>query len=182
MRYKVSVLKRFRSESKMQFYATAQKLRKDIMTLLLKDFGVRSKVRQLDIETRRMTTDDRNQFLAIAEKYGITAAEAEFPAWLIDFERQSLADLTRRLVLSVTAANSIYPTAFADAELRRKHQDNAIATCYQLYQEIDFAAHILPVDLTKYMPLCDAVEYEIALLKGWRKSDNKRYRELKSAL
>ena len=44
------------------------------------------------------------------------------------------------------------------------------------------AAHILPVDLTKYMPLCDSVEYEIALLKGWRKSDNKRYRELKSAL
>ena len=111
----------------MQFYATAQKLRKDIMTLLLKDFGVRSKVRQLDIETRRMTQDDRDAFLAIAERYGITAAEAEFPAWLIDFERQSLADLTRRLVLSVTAANSIYPTAFADAELRRKHQDNAIA-------------------------------------------------------
>ena len=109
----MSVLKRFRSESKMQFYATAQKLRKDIMTLLLKDFGVRSKVRQLDIKTRRMTTDDRNAFLAIAERYGITAAEAEFPAWLIDFERQSLADLTRRLVLSVTAANSIYPTAFA---------------------------------------------------------------------
>ena len=39
----------------MQFYATAQKLRKDIMTLLLKDFGVRSKVRQLDIETRHMS-------------------------------------------------------------------------------------------------------------------------------
>ena len=74
----MSVLKRFRSESKMQFYATAQKLRKDIMTLLLKDFGVRSKVRQLDIETRRMTQDDRAQFLAIAERYGITAAEAEF--------------------------------------------------------------------------------------------------------
>ena len=70
----MSVLKRFRSESKMQFYATAQKLRKDIMTLLLKDFGVRSKVRQLDIETRRMTADDRAQFLAIAERYGITAA------------------------------------------------------------------------------------------------------------
>ena len=64
----MSVLKRFRYEAKMQFYATAQKLRKDIMTLLLKDFGVRSKVRQLDIETRRMTQDDRAQFLAIAEK------------------------------------------------------------------------------------------------------------------
>ena len=107
---------------------------------------------------------------------------AALPAWRIDFWREGLADLTRRLVLSVTAANSIYPTTFADAELRRKHQDNAIAVCYQLYQEIDFAAHILPVDLTKYMPLCDTVEYEIALLKGWRKSDNKRYRELKSAL
>ena len=50
----------------MQFYATAQKLRKDIMTLLLKDFGVRSKVRQLDIETRRMTQDDRNALIGRA--------------------------------------------------------------------------------------------------------------------
>ncbi len=55
----MSVLKRFRSESKMQFYATAQKLRRDIMTLLLKDFGVRSKVRQLDIETRCRTARSR---------------------------------------------------------------------------------------------------------------------------
>ena len=178
----MSVLNRFRSASKMQIYAPAQKLRKDIMTRLLKDCGGRSKVRQLDIETRHMTQDDRAQFLAIAERYGITVAEAEFPAWLIDFERRSLAALARRLVLSGTAANSIYPTAFADAELRRKHQDNAIATCYQLYQEIDFAASVLPVDLTKYTPLSVSVEYEIALLKGWRKSDNKRYRELNSAL
>ena len=70
----MTVLKRFRSESKMQFYATAQKLRKDIMTLLLKDFGVRSKVRELSLETRMMTPDDRSEFLGIAEKYGITAA------------------------------------------------------------------------------------------------------------
>ena len=33
----MAVLKRFRSESKMQFYATAQKLRKDIMTLISLD-------------------------------------------------------------------------------------------------------------------------------------------------
>ena len=39
-----------------------------------------------------------------------------------------------------------------------------------------------PADMVLQHALCDAVEYEIALLKGWRKSDNKRYRELKSAL
>ena len=49
----MSVLKRFRSESKMQFYATAQKLRKDIMTLLLKDFGVRSKEMQENKKLKR---------------------------------------------------------------------------------------------------------------------------------
>ena len=41
----------------MQFYATAQNLRKDIMTLLLKDFGVRSKIRQLDKTYRRYLDD-----------------------------------------------------------------------------------------------------------------------------
>ena len=132
----MTVLKRFRSESKMQFYATAQKLRADIVGLLLRDFGVKSKARELAVETRMMTPDDRAEFLGIAEKYGITAAEAEYPSWLIGALRQSLLDLSRSLVLHVCAANSIYPTTFADAELRRKHQDNAIAVCYQLYQEI----------------------------------------------
>ena len=38
---------------------------------------------------------------------------------------------------------------------------------------------VLPVDITRYAPFLDEVDKETALIKGWRKSDNKRYRELR---
>ena len=72
MRCKVSVLKRFRSESKMQFYATAQKLRKDIMTLLLK---VRETFTR---ERRRLKTLYQ---LALCGKISITDYRDLYHSW-----------------------------------------------------------------------------------------------------
>ena len=175
----MTVIKRFRSESKLEVLHTAQRLRRDITFLMLHDFGVRPKVRELQLETKGMSPEDGQMFLAIAEKYGISKADAECPSWLIGKIRDSLFEILRQLVLHVTAANSIYPAEFADAELRRKHQDAAIACCAQLYQELEFSMSVLPVDITRYAPFLDEVDKETALIKGWRKSDNKRYRELR---
>ena len=169
----MTVIKRFRSESKLEVLHTAQRLRRDITLLMLHDFGVRPKVRELQLETKGMSPEDGQMFLAIAEKYGISKADAEWPSWLIGKIRDSLFEILRQLVLHVTAANSIYPAEFADAELRRKHQDAAIACCAQLYQELEFSMSVLPVDITRYAPFLDEVDKETALIKGWRKSDNK---------
>ena len=167
----MTVIKRFRSESKLEVLHTAQRLRRDITFLMLHDFGVRPKVRELQLETKGMSPEDGQMFLAIAEKYGISKADAEWPSWLIGKIRDSLFEILRQLVLHVTAANSIYPAEFADAELRRKHQDAAIACCAQLYQELEFSMSVLPVDITRYAPFLDEVDKETALIKGWRKSD-----------
>ena len=43
----MSVLKNKRGLSKLEFYHTARKLREDITNLLLRDFGVRDKVRKI---------------------------------------------------------------------------------------------------------------------------------------
>jgi hypothetical protein len=46
----MSVLKNNRKISDMEFYANARKLRKDITLLLLRDFGIRDKIRKIKNE------------------------------------------------------------------------------------------------------------------------------------
>ena len=74
---------------------------------------------------------------------------------------------------NITAANSIYPVCMAEWEERRLYQDRAIGNCEILFQEMAYALSILPVDVDKYMRYVDIIQRQIALLKGWRKSDNK---------
>ena len=40
-------------------------------------------------------------------------------------------------------------------------------------QEMQNCADVLPVKLEKFLPYAEAVEFEIRLLKGWRKAGNK---------
>ena len=57
--------------------------------------------------------------------------------------------------------------------------DAAIADCESLLKELELAIDVLPIDAEKYMRYVEDIEREIALLKGWRKSDNKRIKELR---
>ena len=44
---------------------------------------------------------------------------------------------------------------------------------------MQYIISIIPVDAQKYMRYVDMIEKEIALLKGWRKSDNKILKKIK---
>ena len=56
---------------------------------------------------------------------------------------------------------------------RRLHQDEAVGQCYRLVQELQYAIETLPVDVNTYTRFGEAIQTEINLIKGWRKSDNK---------
>ena len=45
--------------------------------------------------------------------------------------------------------------------------------CYRLTQELQYAIETLPVDVNVYLQFGEAIQTEINLIKGWRKSDNK---------
>jgi len=151
----MSVLKNKRGLSKLEFYHNARKLREDITNLLLRDFGVRDKV-------RRIKTED-NLEVTIIEQY---------PDWLIVSFRTSIIQILRDLMMNITAGNTIYPTTRNELDLRRNYQDIAIVNCEQLLQEFQHCADVLPVKLEKFLPYVDKIEFEIRLLKGWRKSNN----------
>ena len=90
----MSVLKNKRGLSKLEFYHTARKLREDITKMLLRDFGVRDKIRKI----------------RTPENMEVTVIEG-YPDWLITSFRQNMANLLRNLMMNITAGNTIYPAS-----------------------------------------------------------------------
>ena len=176
----MAVLARKRTLSQMEFYANAIRMRKAFTFLLLRDFGVKTKVRKLRFMTEGMEDTDAKAFRDIAEKYGMVSCIEDWPEWIIEKMRSSIWDLLRKMTVEITGAYTIWATNISEAYARRNHMDEAIAACESLLKEMEYALDIFPVNAEKYMPYVGMIEKEIALLKGWRKSDNKRFRELKT--
>jgi hypothetical protein len=100
------------------------------------------------------------------------AVVLEYPPWLIGHFRDTAILLLRNLMLHITAGNSVYPTNLAECEQRRNYQNLAIYDCEQLIQEMQAWTDILPVKIAKIQPFVEAVDFEVKLLKGWRKQTN----------
>jgi hypothetical protein len=160
----MGVLKNKRGLSGLEFYHNARKLRKEMTNWLLRDFGVRDKVR---IEKRSGEEPEK-----ISEHY---------PEWIINHVREKILLILHNLMMNIVAANTIYPITFDELALRRRYQTGAIINCQQLIQEIDYCDDVMPVSLSKFKPYYEMIEYEITLLKGWRKANNKIAEKIKEA-
>ncbi|MDR1230176.1 MAG: hypothetical protein LBK61_02120 [Spirochaetaceae bacterium] len=158
----MSVLKNKRGLSKLEFYHNARTLREDITNFLLRDFGVRDKV-------RKMKTPDNLEVTVIEE----------YPEWLIVFFRGSIIKILRDLMMNIMAGNTIYPVTLEELAERRRYQTAAIINCEQLLSEMAYCADILPVELGKFTPYAEKIAFEIRLLKGWRKSGNELAKRIK---
>jgi hypothetical protein len=148
----MSVLKSKRSLSKLEFYHHARKLRKEMTDFMRRDFGVHSRKNARNIDPG--LPDDY-----YAEDIG------EFT--------KNIKILLRNLMWNITGGNTIYPATLADLEQRRHYQNSAIINCEQLHQELLFCEDTLPVKVSQFVPYVEKIEFEITLLKGWRKSNNK---------
>lgn len=175
----MSVIKRDRSISKLEFYKTARKLYRQIIFLLARDFGIKSRIRTPDFYTKHWDDEDAKVFLEILKKYGIAKVADDYELWMIEHARNELLKHAGIMMENVTKAYTIYATNMAEARERRIAQDRAITATESILQDLDLAADIFPVKVEKLMPCVDTAGKLIALLKGWRKGDNKRIKELK---
>ena len=165
-----------RTLSDLEFYNVAFQLRLNITNLLLRDFAIKDKIRNLSVlqGMRGMTDEDTKTLAEIAEKYGYDKPVIErYPYWLIDHFRETILGLLRDMMQNITGANTIYAISEREYQERRMLQTRAIINCEQLLQEMQYVAHVIPCDIEKFIPYVEMIEREIALLKGWRKSDNR---------
>jgi len=177
----LSVLKRKRNISKMEFYHNAIKLRLMITEFLLKDFGIKSRRRNLEFakDVYDIEDEDVEEIENILSAYDLKNSFIDnFPSWLIDKERDYFMDLLRSLMKNICSANTIHITNKEEYYMRRNYQTQAICDCENLLQEMQYIIYVTHPNVEKYMPYVDIIEKEIALLKGWRKSDNKIMKSL----
>lgn len=153
----MSVLKSKRGLSKMEFYHNARKLRRELTDFLRRDFGIHSR-KQASKADPSLPDDWYDEDIEEAAK--------------------NIRFLLRNLMWNITAANTIHAVNMRELETRRGYQNAAIINCQQLLQEFQFCEDSLPIKAEKFMPYVESVGFEITLLKGWRKSDNRLSKQM----
>ena len=172
----MSVPKSQRNQSVMEFYHNALNLRHEITALLLRDFGLKKKIRTVEILVKMCDIDpaDKQTLTSILNKYKMDSSIIdEYPSWLIAEFRQTILGILRDMSLNIKMANSIYIQTKEEYTERRLFWDKAIGNCQQLLAEMQFVIETLPVDAEKYMRYVGMIDKQINLLKGVRKADNK---------
>lgn len=180
----ISVLVKDRGISSMEFFHNAIKLRRMIVEFLLKDFGIKDKIRNPKVYANsiKMTDDDKAEWDHLTEKYQMNRSVIdEYPNWLITHYRNNILSVLRDMMFYIVKANSIYLDVNNElaCKERRHYQTLAICQCEILLQEFQFIIDTINVNVNKFMPYVELIEREIALLKGWRKSDNRMLKKLK---
>jgi hypothetical protein len=148
----MSVLKNKRNTSKLELYHNARRMRKELVLLLRRDFGIHNRGNAKKID-------------------------AELPADYFDEDiadfRHNIKILLRNLIWNITAGNTIFPKNEKQVEKRWNYQTKAIINCERLHQEFLCAEDVLPLQISKLVPYVEMIETEIKLLKGWRKANDK---------
>ena len=171
----MAVPKSKRGESKFEVLIHAIKLRREVTLLLLRDFGIKRKIRDYKI-TAEFSESDEKVFNELAEKYDFKhTLTAIYPEWLINHFRGNVMTITSDIVRNVISANTIFVTSESEYDERRNYQTRAICGCENLLQELQYIISLLcsNVDENKFTRYVEMTEKQIALLRAWRKADNK---------
>ena len=172
----MSVIRARRSMSDLEFYHRALKIDTELTNLLLKDFGIRDKVRDIKYycDIKKMSEDDKETLLHIAEKYKLDDKIIEaYPMWLIEHYRETILRDLDDLFYNITQGNTIYPRSKDEWEEKRKYQTKAIANCSNILHTLQRLSNILPINANKFSRYIDMIDEEIKLLRGWRKANNR---------
>jgi len=109
---------------------------------------------------------------AFKESTGSQQPEGFYDEVIAEFAK-NIRTLLRNMMLNITAGNTVFPVNDAELTERRLYQDRAIIACEQLHQEMLYCMDIMPVKASAFAPYVEQVEFEIKLLKGWRKANSK---------
>lgn len=174
----MSVLARNRTISKLKFYTQGKNLCIKLMDLCQRDFCVKM-VRNIIINEHRIPEADAHIMKELAEKYyGTPKLPAKYPDRVLEKYFHTVWNLAENLLHNIISAYTLWPTCRAEAHERRLYQDRAIAACETLIVDLELAAHVLDVPVDKYKQYVIMLDEEVGLLKGWRKSDNERFKDL----
>lgn len=170
-----------RKPTRMDLQDEAQKLRLSVTEWLLSDFGIRPRGVSVPRLAKgvNMSDEDRDAILDVLTRYNLQDGVLDlFPAWWICERRRSIDGKLADLNTNIVSANKLYCISSREYWIRREYQDKAVANALSLLDElksvIDTLHRNIGVDVEKYMPITDACELVLKLLRAWRQSDYRR--------
>jgi len=157
------------------------RLRDTVTALMMNDFGYSEEKYLEYIEWYRRSHEGSCENIdELVEKHMVRCRA--FHKWFIETERNTISDILRIIQEEFTTGNSIFisetQAKFREFKERRIHIDLSIAKCYLLKHEIQYVIRTLPVDNNKFCRFDDMIEKQISLIKGVRKSDNRKFRSI----
>ena len=173
----MAVLKSQRNLSAMEFYHVALDLRKYLTMFLLRDFGLKDKIHDKTyfIPVDKLSELDRKTLSELLHKCDHVTVVTSIPYWMIRQEQEFFSSKCRDLISAVSSANNIYMQTLADVDQRRCFQNEAICIVENIIQELQYLVTVFDAPCTKSLEMyIQMATRELSLLKGWRKSDNKR--------
>lgn len=160
-----------RSESSLETQHLVYALRRRITTELLTSFGYSEK--KLEEHVRKVTAYIKGKEERKARQEMLLAMMQEFSMWLIEYERDDIADITREISRHLRQANSIWPNYYAEYIERRLELDRARECCNALQDELQYIAEQLPADKNRYMGIVLDIEEIYNKIGSLRQSDNR---------
>jgi len=149
-----------RKLSKIEVLYQADKLQEEIIALCLRSFGLYSKSSPMRMKySRAVKLDDNPEFLMDT----------------IKSKREMLLMWADNIVISLAAANAIFPRNSEEFSLRLSYQNEALATCSMIDKELNVIAKAFDVDINVFKDAIKILKYEQHLIKQWRKSDKARF-------
>lgn len=132
-----------RSVSKKEYFYYYKKLRKEILSLLSRDFEI-------------LATDD-----------GTLLA----PDWMIEDARKGILKFLSTISSCISRGTAFYPTTEELKNTQLKFQIRAIQECYDLHDTIQFYSEVFPIkNKNVYTMIANQVQNEVTLLKYWKKN------------
>lgn len=84
-----------------------------------------------------------------------------------------ILEIMGQMMESITRANEIYPTTQEELTKRRLLQNDAIGYVSTLEQELEYLVDLFPEKVKQIIMFSDQIDYELKLLRRWKKSTNK---------
>lgn len=167
-----------RNKSSVEFLANFHKLRKEVNMILMRDFGIKPRHYSVDLIQQIYDLDENDETVLreIMNKYGMDSSQIQkYPKWLVDSWRTQIRQIMSNMGVEIELANSIFITSMDEYYERRKHWTLAIGYCNALKDVFHEILDCLPdVKVGAYTEVSILLKKEIELLKGVRKSDNKK--------
>ena len=178
----MSVPKWRRSESRLDAFYEAVKLRHIVTQIIMRSYRLKTNFKSLIPDRFRKEYPDLAKLFEKIDRYQETVEEtkelSKYDDWIINKTRGNLFRYSSNLIAHISAANEIKCEIDDEFKQRILLEDAAISDIANIKQEVQFVEEFFDIDLNKFMNYDEQLEKNKALLISLEKVNGKSVQEV----